>query len=176
MTNRDAVLQLWADLQAQYPTLEEVELKINPKLRGRILGRCFHGPKETLRELYAIGALHRQYTMVPVRIELAEYLVAQDGDQALDTLLHETAHALAPAGEHHGPRWKAWCRELGARPERCADVEYTKKLTRPGPGPKWAWTCPTCDVRDTRMKRAASTWADRWHCRGGAPIVWEQLR
>lgn len=174
MTNRDAVLQLWADLQAQYPQLSECELKINPKLRGRILGRCFHGPRESLREAYRHP--RRPLTMVPVRIELATYLVEQDGDQALDTLLHETAHALAPAGEHHGPRWKAWCVELGARPDRCASREATANLTTPGPGPKWSWTCPTCDVTDTRRKRAASTWADRWHCRGGDPIVWTQLR
>jgi len=170
------VTELWEDLQAQYPQLEEVDLKINPKLRGAILGRCFHGPRETLREAYA--HTHRPLTMVPVRIELAAYLVDQDVDQALDTLLHETAHALAPAGTKHGPAWKGWCRELGAVPERCATGDSTSNLRPPAhaKGPKWRWTCPTCDASDTRMKRAASLRRPRHHCVSGDPIEWVQLR
>lgn len=170
------VTELWADLQSQYPQLEEVELKINPRLRGSILGRCYHGPRESLTEAYRRP--HRALTMVPVRIELAAYLVDQDVDQALDTLLHETAHALAPAGAKHGPAWKGWCRELGARPERCADRESTAHLRAPAhaKGPKWRWTCPECGTTDTRMKRAASLRRPRTHCRDGGPIVWQQLR
>ncbi len=44
-----------------------------------------------------------------------------------DTILHEIAHALAweEFGENcgHDERWKAICRRIGARPERCYDDE-----------------------------------------------------
>src|SRR6476659_8376122 len=39
-------------------------------------------------------------------------------EEVRDTLLHEIAHALTP-GAGHGPRWRAMCRQLGARPVRC---------------------------------------------------------
>src|SRR5215210_5656070 len=39
-------------------------------------------------------------------------------DEVRDTILHEIAHALCPdAG--HGARWRATCRRIGAKPERC---------------------------------------------------------
>jgi predicted SprT family Zn-dependent metalloprotease len=39
-------------------------------------------------------------------------------DEVRDTILHEIAHALAP-GAKHGPRWRAVCQRIGARPIRC---------------------------------------------------------
>src|SRR3569832_903715 len=39
-------------------------------------------------------------------------------DEVRDTILHEIAHALCP-NDGHGRRWKAKCREGGARPARC---------------------------------------------------------
>lgn len=39
-------------------------------------------------------------------------------DQVRDTILHEIAHGLAP-GDNHGSKWKAMCRKVGAKPERC---------------------------------------------------------
>ena len=48
-------------------------------------------------------------------------------EEVLDTILHEIAHALAgiETGENcgHDERWKAICRRIGARPERCYDSE-----------------------------------------------------
>lgn len=38
-----------------------------------------------------------------------------------DTILHEIAHALAGHGAGHGPKWKAMCVKIGARPIRCYD-------------------------------------------------------
>ena len=40
-------------------------------------------------------------------------------DECKDTILHEIAHALAPADAHHGWAWKHKAQEIGARPERC---------------------------------------------------------
>ncbi|GHC46522.1 SprT-like domain-containing protein [Roseibacillus persicicus] len=48
-------------------------------------------------------------------------------EEVLDTILHEIAHALAAieTGENcgHDERWKAICRRIGARPERCYDSD-----------------------------------------------------
>ena len=46
-------------------------------------------------------------------------------DHVRNTILHEIAHALTP-GAHHGPKWKAKCLEIGARPERCFSDEVVK--------------------------------------------------
>lgn len=45
--------------------------------------------------------------------------LANSEEQALDTVLHEIAHALVGYGHAHGPVWKAKARELGARPQAC---------------------------------------------------------
>ena len=46
-------------------------------------------------------------------------------EEVLDTILHEIAHALAgiETGQNcgHDERWKAICRRIGARPDRCYD-------------------------------------------------------
>ncbi|MGJ8725880.1 MAG: SprT family zinc-dependent metalloprotease [Roseibacillus sp.] len=48
-------------------------------------------------------------------------------EEVLDTILHEIAHALAgiETGQNcgHDERWKAICRRIGARPDRCYDGE-----------------------------------------------------
>jgi predicted SprT family Zn-dependent metalloprotease len=52
-------------------------------------------------------------------ITLSRPLTLLNGiDQVRDTILHEIAHALTP-GENHGAKWRAMCRRIGAKPERC---------------------------------------------------------
>lgn len=59
-------------------------------------------------------------------ITLSRSLVALNSqEEVLDTILHEIAHALAAieTGDNcgHDHRWRAICRRIGAKPERCYD-------------------------------------------------------
>jgi predicted SprT family Zn-dependent metalloprotease len=73
-------------------------------------------------------------------------------DEVRDTLLHEIAHALAP-GAKHGPRWRAVCRQIGARPVRC----YTDQnvVSPPRPPALYLFGCARCDwwVQRRRQSR-----------------------
>ncbi len=62
-------------------------------------------------------------------------------EEVRDTLLHEIAHALAP-GAHHGPRWRAMCLKVGARPVRCyTDQSVVSPPRRPAP---YLFGCAQC--------------------------------
>src|SRR5437879_4984849 len=53
-------------------------------------------------------------------IELSAYLVERNAeDEVRDTILHEIAHALVGPGHGHDEVWRAKCREIGAKSERC---------------------------------------------------------
>lgn len=69
-------------------------------------------------------------------ISLSRPLIALNNEEeVLDTILHEIAHALATieTGENcgHDERWKAICRRIGARPERCYDSEEVNSPDAP---------------------------------------------
>lgn len=53
---------------------------------------------------------------------ISRKVVVTDWSQAVDTAMHEVAHALAGKKAKHGPIWKAMAQELGARPN--AKAEY----------------------------------------------------
>lgn len=83
----------------------------------------------------------------PRRIELSLYFIAANGEAAIrDTLLHEIAHALAGSRAGHGPRWKAVCVRIGARPERC---DTTARMPRGA----WRGDCPGCGHTYSRHRR-----------------------
>ncbi|HSV14163.1 MAG TPA: SprT-like domain-containing protein [Tepidisphaeraceae bacterium] len=71
-------------------------------------------------------------------------------DEVRDTILHEIAHALTP-GAKHGPRWRAKCRQIGARPVRC----FTEAgVVTPPRGPaRYAIGCPACNWWAERRRR-----------------------
>jgi SprT protein len=61
---------------------------------------------------------------------------------ALDTILHEIAHAIAGSAAGHGPKWQKVAREIGAKPERCYDstaIDHTKVDY------KYTAVCPKCN-------------------------------
>jgi len=62
-------------------------------------------------------------------IQLSTYLTqAIPMSEVKDTLLHEIAHALTPNDGGHGKEWMDMCVKIGARPERCKDVEFIKEV------------------------------------------------
>ncbi len=110
--------------------------------RKRCLGLCRHHEK---------------------RIELSIFYVgANDEDSITDTILHEIAHALAGPSAGHGPRWKAMCEKIGAKPQRL-DHEATM------PGGRWKAVCPGCRRQYTRHRRPMRN--RRYACRACGPGV-----
>jgi len=68
-------------------------------------------------------------------IELSENYLHETEEKLKDTILHEVAHALAGYFAGHGPQWQAWCRVVGAKPQRCAVGYQTAAQHR------WVGTC-----------------------------------
>lgn len=91
----------------------------------------------------------------PGRIELSVAFIERiSQEETLDTILHEIAHALAGKAAGHGPVWKAICRRLGARPERCSVIERT--------GGKYLGVCVGCEKKFHRFRRPKANC--RYHC------------
>ena len=75
---------------------------------------------------------HRTQTITISRHHIKQH----SPEQVRDTILHEIAHAMCRPGEGHGENWKAICRAIGARPERCSDYKPLQ--------PPWKATCVVC--------------------------------
>lgn len=81
------------------------------------------------------------------RIELSRHFVEANDEAAIrDTILHEIAHAMAGPTAGHGPRWRAICRQIGARPTRC-DRDAVM------PAGRWQAACPKCDKTFHRHRK-----------------------
>jgi len=107
----------------------------------RRVGVCFHPSKNR-----------------PGRIELSIHFVKLNTDEEIrDTILHEIAHALVGHDHGHDEVWKAKCREIGARPERCYGDETVM------PKGRWAAECRCCLKKFNRHRRPTHLFG--WHCR-----------
>lgn len=57
----------------------------------------------------------------------APLTLLNEEESVRQTLLHEIAHALVPAGEHHGSVWRAKAISIGHSGNRCYDSAVVKK-------------------------------------------------
>lgn len=106
------------------------------------------------------GACYKHKNLITISRKLTEL---NDEAQVRDTILHEIAHALAPARAHHNRQWKSIAKAIGANPERCYDSSTVTTPTR-----KWKATCPSCKrtvLRHKRMKIACGKCCNK-HNRG----------
>src|SRR5688500_15358073 len=103
------------------------------------------------------------------RIRRSRPLLLLNGmDEVRDTVLHEIAHALCP-GDKHGPRWRATCARIGARPKRCYDEEEIVAPARPPA--RYLLGCTRCDWWSPRRRRMKGKYVCRT-CRGRV-VEWE---
>ncbi len=98
------------------------------------------------------------------RISLSRPLVLLNGiDEVRDTVLHEIAHALCPPDEGHGPRWRATCARIGARPRRCySDDRVVSPPRRPA---RFLFGCTRCGWWSPRHRRVRRRYVCKT-CRG----------
>lgn len=83
------------------------------------------------------------------RIGLSKQLTKLNNFETVrNVILHEIAHAKAGHKAGHGYLWKYWCKQLGAKPERCYNSNEVKT-----PPKKWVATCKNCGAVIYRNRR-----------------------
>lgn len=83
-------------------------------------------------------------------------------EQTRDTVLHEIAHGLAGENHGHDETWRKYCRQIGARPERC----YSSKDVVT-PLPKYYAVCEHCGKTFTRNRVGRGRRYSCSYCSGG---------
>lgn len=93
--NQKVLRLIWLGLQKRYPKLAKIKFRISKDLEPGQRG-CYEMPPQPA---------------VLVRKSIAK----RNLKEAITTLLHEAAHALAEDGDkvHHGSLWRRWALRLG---------------------------------------------------------------
>jgi predicted SprT family Zn-dependent metalloprotease len=88
-----------------------------------------------------------------------------------DTILHEIAHALAGKAAGHGAYWRQVARQLGARPERCAE-----NVEMPEGGVEGV-CAENCTGRHVRHRMPPARLLNAYACRRcNEDITWVRVR
>jgi predicted SprT family Zn-dependent metalloprotease len=105
-------------------------------------------------------------------IELSIPLMqAVSDDEAIDTVLHEIAHALVlvefdvgiiKADGHHGPLWKAMCKRIGANPKANGPMIPAAKLMEVHRY-KWVIHCTKCGEYYPKARKPKYS-IDKYRC------------
>ena len=90
---------------------------------------------------------------------------ANEEAEVKDTILHEIAHALVGPGHGHDEVWKAKCREIGCRDQRCYTHEYVIPVKA-----KYVATCEACGQTFERHKKTPR--GRSYACRCQSHIAW----
>ena len=89
-------------------------------------------------------------------IEISEHIFSLGKEKVENTILHEIAHAMLPAGVGHGPEWKRLARSIGCdgktRSEVSMDVPHD-----------WIGTCTECGRTVSKMHRKPKHWNPSLH-------------
>lgn len=99
-------------------------------------------------------------------------------EQRLQTVRHESAHALRPAGEHHSRQWRELVVSFGGSPNRLAALspEVIRAVS------KWVGQCPRVEAHKTYRKaltqktrtRSCGQCDNKWN--PTLTFTWEKLR
>jgi predicted SprT family Zn-dependent metalloprotease len=101
-------------------------------------------------------------------IGLSKPLVStNDVTEVTDTILHEIAHALVGCGHGHDYVWKAKCREIGCRPERCYTPQEGTRIEG-----RYQATCGGCKTVFHRYKVKKSTAKSACKCQ--SHLSWDR--
>ena len=112
----------------------------------RALGRCF----------FMLGK--------PVRIDLSSYWVNHLNEHEVrDTILHEIAHAIAGHEAGHGATWKAAARQVGANPNRLADIPKQVSQSFDQKHSNYVAVCKGCEnkIYFDRAEELRKEWIDK---------------
>jgi predicted SprT family Zn-dependent metalloprotease len=108
------------------------------------------------RRKQAMGLCVYHRRTIELSIHFVEY---NGGEEILDTILHEIAHALVGPGHGHDAVWKRKCKEIGAKPMRCGEADM--------PAGRWQACCKSCGKQFHRHRKPKSL--RRWYCRDCGP-------
>lgn len=144
-------------LREQYPEkLGRTSFKVNNRLKSR-LGQAKFKRNRALGVSWCSS------------VEVAGWLL-KDPVKAMDTLLHEVAHAIAGHAAGHGPKWKAVCRSIGAEPTRCGSSEVAAPPTG-----RYRGACG-CDTPHQRHKMSKAIKAGYLCSKCRVRIEWTDTR